>query len=413
MSTPILLRFSAKSALLLLVLMAGGSSASAAGGTAQVQNVSPTGAISPGTQVTFYVSTSGFYDAKFALTDAFSATGATTGAIDKAGYFSWTPGVYDAGMHNLTVVVTDAYSHSATTTANIIVASNTAIVSSLSPGPVVAVHRSLTFTVTAPGFTTPNYSVYDSYPGSTLSPANINSSGAFSWTPTTDDVGIHPVTVRVSDAYGHSAQTIETVTVITPTVSITSLSPGTAAGVGSSVSFLANAPMLTGPAYSVSDAFNGATTIGTSVINSAGIFLWKPAAADLGFHTLTVTAADTYGNAASTTVMVRITPATSAAGAPTSIPAATPAVSTPAAATTPSATATARYRFTTYLGIGSRGTAVTELQKHLTEVGSYTGPVTGYFGLLTAAGVKKFQSAHGISPVGFVGPATRTALNTN
>jgi len=39
------------------------------------------------------------------------------------------------------------------------------------------------------------------------------------------------------------------------------------------------------------------------------------------------------------------------------------------------------------------------------------GLITGYYGPLTAAAVRKFQSAHGIDQVGVVGPITRARLN--
>jgi hypothetical protein len=69
------------------------------------------------------------------------------------------------------------------------------------------------------------------------------------------------------------------------------------------------------------------------------------------------------------------------------------------------------FTFTTFLGIGSTGAAVTALQKQLTADRFYSGPITGTYGSLTEAAVEKFQSAHGISPKGYVGPGTRAALN--
>jgi peptidoglycan hydrolase-like protein with peptidoglycan-binding domain len=54
---------------------------------------------------------------------------------------------------------------------------------------------------------------------------------------------------------------------------------------------------------------------------------------------------------------------------------------------------------------------VTELQKKLKAGGFFSGSVTGTYGSLTEAAVKKFQSAHGITTRGYVGPATRDALN--
>jgi hypothetical protein len=71
----------------------------------------------------------------------------------------------------------------------------------------------------------------------------------------------------------------------------------------------------------------------------------------------------------------------------------------------------ATFIFMRNLTIGSSGADITELQKRLTAEGLYSGPISGYFGPLTAAAVKKFQSAHGLEAVGNVGPKTRGVLN--
>ena len=58
-----------------------------------------------------------------------------------------------------------------------------------------------------------------------------------------------------------------------------------------------------------------------------------------------------------------------------------------------------------------KGNDVTELQKRLTSDGVYSGPVTGYFGTLTKAGVQAWQEKNGLVKDGIVGPNTRTKLN--
>jgi hypothetical protein len=78
---------------------------------------------------------------------------------------------------------------------------------------------------------------------------------------------------------------------------------------------------------------------------------------------------------------------------------------------TTATTASSQYDFTEFLSIGSEDAQVTALQEQLTKDGLYTGPITGYFGALTEAAVSKFQAAHGIEVKGYVGPATRAALN--
>ncbi len=86
----------------------------------------------------------------------------------------------------------------------------------------------------------------------------------------------------------------------------------------------------------------------------------------------------------------------------------TNAVSGVVGTATPSA---GQYDFTTLLNYGTTSDAVTALQEQLTRDGIYTGPITGYYGDLTTAAVEAFQSRHGIPSVGYVGPATRAALN--
>ena len=65
------------------------------------------------------------------------------------------------------------------------------------------------------------------------------------------------------------------------------------------------------------------------------------------------------------------------------------------------------YLFLYDLTIGAQGVDVTELQKRLTKEGVYTGTISGYFGPLTASGVRAYQSKVGIMVTGYVGPQTR------
>jgi hypothetical protein len=69
------------------------------------------------------------------------------------------------------------------------------------------------------------------------------------------------------------------------------------------------------------------------------------------------------------------------------------------------------FKFTLNMLVGSINNEVKELQKRLTAEGVYKGPITGYFGTLTQAGVQEYQTKHGIERVGVVGPKTRAVLN--
>ena len=59
---------------------------------------------------------------------------------------------------------------------------------------------------------------------------------------------------------------------------------------------------------------------------------------------------------------------------------------------------------------GNSGAQVTNLQNRLIYAGYYSGPVTGYFGSLTEAAVKRFQQAKKISVDGVAGSVTLSYL---
>ena len=68
---------------------------------------------------------------------------------------------------------------------------------------------------------------------------------------------------------------------------------------------------------------------------------------------------------------------------------------------------------TSSLSVGSRGAQVTELQKTLTTLGFYSGPITGYFGNLTKQAVIKFQNANNVTPAnGNFGSVSRSKLTS-
>lgn len=67
--------------------------------------------------------------------------------------------------------------------------------------------------------------------------------------------------------------------------------------------------------------------------------------------------------------------------------------------------------FADTLKFGSKGAEVTKLQTQLKQMGYYSYSVTGYYGSITKAAVKKFQAEKGISTTGTVGPQTTKALS--
>jgi hypothetical protein len=75
------------------------------------------------------------------------------------------------------------------------------------------------------------------------------------------------------------------------------------------------------------------------------------------------------------------------------------------------ATASPNASFLRELKLGTSGADVTALQNRLKAEGVYTSPITGYFGTMTQAAVKRYQTKYGIPAVGAVGPRTLQTLN--
>ncbi len=59
---------------------------------------------------------------------------------------------------------------------------------------------------------------------------------------------------------------------------------------------------------------------------------------------------------------------------------------------------------------GMTAAAVTRLQTELRKLGYFKGPITGFYGPLTTAAVKRFQRASGLHPDGIWGPKSAAAL---
>lgn len=66
---------------------------------------------------------------------------------------------------------------------------------------------------------------------------------------------------------------------------------------------------------------------------------------------------------------------------------------------------------TSVLGVGARGTEVTEVQEQLKAKGYYTYTIDGIFGPITEKAVKQFQNANGLSATGTVDVKTKEKLS--
>ncbi|MDB5188298.1 MAG: sleB [Candidatus Kaiserbacteria bacterium] len=379
-----------------------------------LQNISPATGATVGNPVTFSINAQGFSNPLFSISDSALGTSITNNNITSSGNFSWTPSTADVGTHNLTLVVNDSTGKTGTVSVSIPVMSANLSLSSVTPSSmIVAPYSSFTFNAAPAGFTNPTYTVSDSFNGSapsSVNSSNINSSGYFTWTPDSTQVGTHLLTVYATDTSGHSANTQVNVTVGQTSNTGTSLSvgavspPGGTIVVGSPVSLQTTANGFTNPTYTVSDALTG-NSLTNANINSVGLLSWTPGSNDVGTHTITISATDSLGHSASTQTSIVV--GSNIAPTLSDLLAKLAQLQAQLAAAM-----AAQFTFSTNLTVGDTSSDVTQLQQRLTTLNMYSGPITGYFGPLTESAVMNYQTAHGISAVGSVGPLTRASLNS-
>lgn len=137
------------------------------------------------------------------------------------------------------------------------------------------------------------YTLTDTLPGSTLSNSHINFN-TFSWTPQSQDMGTHSVTITAFDSVG-IRRTLSEEFVVTEASGVliknainTSLYPG------ETVSFSVAANGFISPVFSVQDSVSG-SSLKSSSIDSFGNFNWKPNSRDVGVHNLQVTVSNVQG----------------------------------------------------------------------------------------------------------------------
>ena len=277
----------------------------------------------------------------------------------------------------------------------------------------IEVDKEISIPTTATGITgTITYNIVDTHPRGTMYSSNVDANGVIKWKPTYDELGLHTVTITASGSGSFSAVGTAQIIVNLPTTSLTvgPLKPGDTVGVGGSVEFLLTATGFASPSFSLADNFPG-STISSINISSSGNFNWTPTNTDVGNHSITITARDYRDSVNKTAVSITVKPAgtfipsTIVATPLAPIVSSSPIVSMPAS--------TSATTFTSFLNLGSKGLEVSALQKVLLAEGYYTGDITGYLGVLTQSALKKYQSAHGVDPLGYVGPGTRTVLNNS
>ena len=391
-----------------------------------VQALTPGGAVMAKTNMSFNIVATGFVVPTYKISDSFSATSISNSNIGPVGQVSWTPSVTDVGTHVLTITVTDSDSNYATMTQTITVSPPPSLtVSSISPASGLIPGNKFTFTVTPTGFTNPTFSIGDAFGGgSSVVKENLSSAGNFSWTPDVSQNGDHTITIYGMDSLGHNASINVPFRVgAGPTLVVQPITPGSTISHGQFVTFGLAALNFSPTGFTVSDAFSGTSSISNTNINTTGTFAWTPQPSDAGTHLLTITGrVGAYGDSASTAVTLTVlgpggtapanTVASSTAPAGLSaLQAQLAALQSKIASQTSASAPAPALMFTLNLHSGSNGEDVTALQKVLSQQGFFSTEPNGNFGPATLAAVKKFQAAHGLDPLGIVGPATRSALN--
>jgi hypothetical protein len=368
-------------------------------------------------RIMFGIVPTGFNAVSYQLTDSFPGSSANISNLSATGNFFWVPVVSDVGTHVFTITASDGVSNTGTVTQTVTVLPLPALaITNVSPGTTVMPGNKFSFTILNSGLTNPVYSISDTFSGSSITSANLDASGNFSWTPEQIQTGDHSITFYAYDSSGHNASVTQSVHVgVGPTLSVILLSPGAVVPFGTTTSFTATPSSFAPTSFSVTDSFIG-SRVSNSNIDTSGHFSWTPLAADVGEHLLTIKGVvGTYGQSTTTTQKITVTGAN---GATTSALVVTPVVTTTAASTStqPVTTATTgtKYLFQNFMGIGedtTDGPDVLELQKRLAGLKLLSGVYKGYFGVGTQLAVKKYQKAHGIPATGFVGSLTRAELN--
>jgi hypothetical protein len=269
----------------------------------------------------------------------------------------------------------------------------------------------VTFTV-IPLNPTPNGRITGSYNGVSLAWSTSNNGVSYTGTYTVangnsdETFPIQITGVTLTDQYGNvsaSASGSDVVKMISanpPFIYESTPIPSATGNTNPTYGFVSNkGGMITFGGDCTSPTTNA--TAGTNTITFVSL---QP-----GTHSnCTLTVTDSAGNM-SNILKVSTFTVIGAAGGTTAPVTTSPAQTTTSQTTSPASSAL--YTFTAFMSVGSSGAQVTNLQKYLSAKGFFSGSPTGYYGALTQAAVKKYQTAHGINPAGYVGPGTRAAMN--
>lgn len=361
--------------------------------------ITPNATVSAGTTITFQIEQSGLSNPYYILSDSLPGSTLANSNISTAGRFEWTSSQADIGTHTITIIGVDKNGYKASFTQTLVIRDPSFVsIKNLSPGPSIVPNNIVSFGVVALGYANPTFRVVDSFSGSSLTSSNIDSYGNFGWKPKSSDVGVHNLAIIVRSG---SREDIVYQTITVNGISTDKTKYNIVVGENLTLPILTYG--LKNASYRVGDSLPRNTTDMLTI--NGNTLSWTPQEQDYGIHTLTITAIDgSDAHIHKIEVDVHQNGTTNNTGSDV-VPGYTVTTSAP------SVSNSSNYKFYNALNIGSVGKDVIELQKRLTIEGFYSGPTNGSYGPLTQTAVKKYQSAHGISPLGNVGPSTRASLN--
>ncbi|MCU7935407.1 MAG: tandem-95 repeat protein [Candidatus Thiodiazotropha sp. (ex Dulcina madagascariensis)] len=236
---------------------------------------------------------------------------ASMAIVGTSGLITWTPNSAQLGTHTVSVRVDDGRGGTASQNFTLTVNAVPNTAPSITSTPVTTATEGVAYSydvdATDADGDTLSYSLVTAPAGMTIDGA----SGLIAWTPTTAQIGSHPVSVQVDDGNGGTATQSYTVTVdAAPNTapSITS-TPVTTVTEGEAYGYDVDASDADGDtlSYSLVTAPAGMTIDGAS-----GLIAWTPTTAQIGSHPVSVQADDGNGGTAtqSYTVMVDAAPNT-------------------------------------------------------------------------------------------------------
>ncbi|HET9251866.1 MAG TPA: putative Ig domain-containing protein, partial [Candidatus Eisenbacteria bacterium] len=244
------------------------------------------------------------------LTFSLGAGAPAGAAITAGGSFTWTPTEAQSGLHNITVVVTDNGTPALNDTETIQVTVN-----EVNEAPVLAAIGNktvnegvlLSFTATATDADLPAQTLTFSLGAGAPAGAAITAGGAFTWTPSEAQSGLHSITVNVSDgAGGTDSETIQvTVNEVNQAPVLGAIGNRTV-NEGVLLSFTATATDADVPTNTLTFSLGAGAPAGAA-ITAGGAFTWTPTEAQgPGNYPITVNVSDGAGGTDSELITVTV-----------------------------------------------------------------------------------------------------------